>query len=128
MSEIRLATNNAAVEVVLPAVAEGPIVIAFQLVDGRTVLQLSGKMYMRSLSDPAGKIFRAAIVNVLKTGGVDVLHCSCKDSATAAGENSPQLEIDSLVVSWAEWVATWETGRDVRDNPPWDRLCGKVVG
>ena len=87
VEEIDLATNEILVEVALPGAVEGPLVMAFELIDGRTHLCLSAKVCVQSLSDPAHKVLRTAIINVLKTGGIEVLDRECEE-AKAAGRRS----------------------------------------
>jgi hypothetical protein len=123
--EIDLATNEIVVEVALPGAVEGPLVMAFELIDGRTHLFLSAKVCGQSLSDSARKVLRTAIINVLKTGGVEVLDRGSKD-ATPEDDAWQHLEIGSWTMPWPEWVAIWENGGDVRDDAegiaPWDQL------
>jgi hypothetical protein len=123
VGEIHLATNDACVHVVLPGAAEGSLGAAFQLVDGRLLrLELSGEIGSQFDSAAARRVFRLAIINVLKTGGIDLL----AHSSAAAGETSGQQEIAALELPWAEWVAMWETGRDTPDaagsDTPWARI------
>ncbi len=132
VEKIHLATNEAAVEVAMPGAVAGPLVIAFQLVDGRTHLALCGKLCAANLSDAARKVLRMALVNLLKTGGIEVLDL-CGEEPTADGA-AQQWEIGPWVMPWPEWVATWETGRELqgeargeprgeaRGEGPWDRL------
>ena len=121
VGEIHLATNDASVEVEMPGAVAGPLVMAFQLVDGRTHLKLSGKVCSEGFSQSARKIFSLAIINVLKTGGVEVFNCASGE--TAADGTSPPREIGPWAMPWPEWVATWESNRDVPDKTPWNRLC-----
>jgi hypothetical protein len=118
--EIRLATNDASDELSMSGALEGPLVVAFQWFDGRLRLELSGNASSENLSDAARKILRTAIINVLKTGGVEVLDRS--NRATAADDASQPLEIGALAMPWPEWVAMWETDRDVRDGTAWGRV------
>ena len=113
--EIHLATNEAAVEVAMPGAVAGPLLIAFQLVDGRTHLALCGKLCAANLSDAARKVLRMALVNLLKTGGIEVLDL-CGGEATADGA-AQQWEIGAWVMPWPEWVARWETGRELQGEP-----------
>ena len=125
VEEIHLATNEILVEVALPGAVEGPLVMAFELIDGRTHLCLSAKVCVQSLSDPAHKVLRTAIINVLKTGGIEVLDRECEE-AKAADAVPQQQEIGELRMPWLEWVAMWESDGDVRDDAegdaPWDQL------
>ncbi|MGO9113751.1 MAG: hypothetical protein ACLP9L_31355, partial [Thermoguttaceae bacterium] len=126
VEEIHLATNAIIIEVALPGAVEGPLVMEFALIDGRTHLRLSGKVCPQSLLDSTRRIFRTAIINVLKTGGVDVLDRSSEE-AKSEDDASQHLEIGSWAMPWPEWVAMWETNGNVLDHargdPPWDRLC-----
>jgi hypothetical protein len=119
--EIHLATNDTSAEVVMPGAVEGPFVMTFQLVDGRIHLKLSGTVCTKNLSNSARKILSATIINVLKTGGVELFDCF--GEATSADDASPKHDIGLWNISWPEWVATWETNLDVRDTAPWVRLC-----
>jgi hypothetical protein len=121
LEKVHLATNRASVEVEIPGALERPLVLAFQLIEGRTHLALSGELRAASLSDSARRTLRMAILNLLKTGGVEVFDYSSEE-ATAADNAWQHLEIGTWAMPWPEWVATWETGRDLRDLAPWDRL------
>jgi hypothetical protein len=121
VGEIRLATNDASVEVEMTGTVEGRFVMAFQFVDGRTILRLSGKAMAEGISNPGRTILGTSIINVLKTGGVEAFHCSSE--TMPADDASPAQEIGDWDISWPEWVATWEMNRDLRDKPPWSRLC-----
>ena len=120
MGEIHLATSVITVEVMLPGAVEGPLVMAFELVDGRTRLRLCGNICAEDLADPARKILRAAIINLLKTGGIEVLEHS-SEAARSADAGLQPLEIGALVMPWPEWVATWETEGGTWDKA-WDGL------
>ena len=121
VEEIRLTTNAIIVVVALPGAVEGPLVMAFELVDGGTRLELSGKVCAQNLLDSARKILRMAIINLLKTGGIEVFDRRSEE-ATPADDDAQQQEIGSLAMPWGEWVAMWETGRDVPDDTAWDRI------
>jgi len=125
VGEICLATNDASIEVAMPGAMEGPFVMAFQFVAGRTCLALSGKVIPETLSNPARKILVLAIINVLKTGGIELFHCPHED-ATWPGGSLPQ-EVGPWAMPWSEWVAIWETGRGVHDTPPWNQLTVRRV-
>jgi hypothetical protein len=120
VEEIHLATNEASVEVALPGAVEDPLCLAFQLVDGRTHLVLSEKVPAAMVSDSTRIILRAAIINLLKTGGIEVFYVSSDDSRRPAAAE-PQ-EISRVEMPWTDWVATWETGDGPREPAPWDRL------
>jgi hypothetical protein len=120
VEEIHLATNAIIVEVALPGAVEGPLVMAFELVDGRTHLVLSGNVCAESLSDPARKIFRQSIINLLKTGGIEVLDRWSAEAASPDG--GAAQEIGLVAVPWPAWVAMWEASGDVPDDPAWGRL------
>ena len=68
---------------------------------------------------------RTTIINLLKTGGVELLDY-CREDGTTARDGSQQAEIGRLPMPWPEWVATWETDSDAPDDPAWDRLA--VIG
>ncbi len=106
VGEIRLATNEISVEIDMPGILDGPLVMAFELAGGRTHLQLSGKMRPECLSESARKVFCAAIVNVLKTGGVEVF--DCLDGTMPGDGVLPPREVGAWPVPWPQWVATWE--------------------
>ena len=119
--EIHLATNEIVVHVALPGAVEGPLVMAFELIDGRTHLCLSAKACAQGLSVTAHKILRTAIINVLKTGGVEVLDRGSEE-ATSEDDAAQHLEIGSWAMPWPEWVTIWENGGEVREPAPWDGL------
>jgi hypothetical protein len=121
VGEIRLATNEISVEIDMPSMLEGPLVMAFELTGGRTHLQLSGKIRPGCFSESARKVFCGAIVNVLKTGSVEVFDCS--DGTMPGNGVLPPREVGAWPVPWPQWVAAWENERGLLDNPPWDRLC-----
>ncbi len=106
VGEIRLATNEISVEIDMPGILDGPSVMAFELAGGRTHLQLSGKMRPECLSESARKVFCAAIVNVLKTGGVELF--DCLDGTMPGDGVLPPREVGAWPVPWPQWVATWE--------------------
>ncbi|MEI8374272.1 MAG: hypothetical protein WCJ35_15725 [Planctomycetota bacterium] len=132
VDEIHLATNSATIEIMMPPAVEGPLVMAFQVVDGRLQLELSGKVCNERLSAVAHHVFRTAIINVLKTGGVErFCHSQCarlsslihsSDEAMSADDAVPPLEIGSLAMPWPEWVAMWETDRDAPELTGWGRV------
>jgi hypothetical protein len=94
--------------------------MAFELIDGRIHLCLSGKVCAQGLPDAARKVLRTAIINVLKTGGVELLDRPSEDAMP--NEASAHLEIGLWDMPWPEWVATWETGRDLPGPAPWNQL------
>ena len=77
-------------------------------------LKLTAKLCSDDMPPAARKILRSAIINVLKTGGVDALELS--------NGNAPPQDISSLKVPWTGWIATWETGATAPDNVAWDRI------
>ena len=104
VEEIHLATNEILIELALPA-AKDRLVMAFELIDSRTHMQLSGEPQAESLAEAARKVFHRAIINVVKTGGVEVLDCADEDVVS-----------DEAALPWPEWVAMWETGHDLPDQ------------
>ncbi len=121
VEEIHLATNEIVVEVALPGAVEGPLVMTFGMLDGRTHLWLSANVCSQSLSSSAHKVLRMAIINVLKTGGVEIL-CGGSEEAIAGDDSAQPLEVGIWVMPWSEWVAIWEKGGTVPEPAPWDRL------
>ena len=73
VGEIHLATNDASVEVLMPGVVDSPLVMGFQVVNGRLRLDLSGKVGGGHSPVAARRVFRLAVINLLKTGGIEVL-------------------------------------------------------
>ncbi len=120
VGEIHLATNDASVDVVMPGAVEGPLVVAFQLLDGRLRLDLSGTVGGECFPAAGRRVFRLAVINVLKTGGIEVL-CRRSEADSASG-GAEQIDIGPLVVPWLEWVATWETDRDLAEDVAWGRV------
>jgi len=121
VGEIRLATNDALLEVVAPGVVEDSFIMEFQFVNGRTLMTISTKIITESLSQSARKILITAIINVMKTAGVETFKCP-DDGMAGRNDSSPPQEVGFWAMPWSEWIAAWETDFDVRDKPPWDQL------
>jgi hypothetical protein len=119
VEEIHLATSSIEVQLALPGAVDGPLLMRFRLAGGRIHMELSGDFCSRGGSTRARMVLRMAIINILKTAGVEVLDLTCTEKASpvAAG---PQ-EIAVLEMPWSGWVATWETGR-AADNEAWERI------
>ncbi len=121
MEEIHLATNAIIVAVALPGAVEGPLAMAFELADGRLQLDLSGKVCGEGLSAAAWHVLRTAIVNLLKTGCVEVLYRT-GSGAGPVDDAANRQEIGLFYVAWSDWIAAWESDRDVPGDSAWDRL------
>ena len=119
VEDIHLATNEIVVELAMPA-DEDRLVLAFELIDGRTHMQLSGEPRAESLAEAARKILRGAMINVLKTGGVEVLDRPSDD--VVSDDAAPHLEVGARIVPWPDWVAMWETGEDLPDQETWTKM------
>ena len=108
--EIHLATNAILVAVALPGAVEGPLRMTFEFAAGKLELDLSGKVCGAGLPPAAWHVLRTAIVNLLKTGGVEVLHrtgsaTSPADDWTIPAHDGPnRQEIGLLEVTWSDWV------------------------
>ena len=73
VEEIHLSTNVIRAGIALPGAFEGPLVMVFRLIDGRTHLELSGKTCTEASALPVKRTLAATLVSVCKTGGVDVV-------------------------------------------------------
>jgi hypothetical protein len=120
VERVHLATNSLSMELTFPEVVKGPLSLTFEFVDGRIYLAISGKPCEAGLTDSARTILRMTIVNVLKTGGVDMLEHGEKQAAVDDGPQS--LEVGSQPVLWSQWVVSWNAAPNALQDPPWDRL------
>jgi hypothetical protein len=121
VEEIHLATNSIIIEVAISGAVEGPLAMAFELIEGRPHLCLAGAVCGQTLSDSARKVLHTAIINVLKTGGVEVLD-GWSQRTTIPCDGSQPLEIGTWVMPWSEWVAMWDSNGDASEPAPWGRL------
>jgi len=119
--EIRLATGAIIVRVMLPGAVEGPLLLVFELANGSLQLDLSGRICGEGLSAAAWHVLRTAIVNLLKTGGVDVLYRT-SSAAIPAVDAANRQEIGLLYVTWSDWIAAWESDSGMRDDAAWERI------
>jgi hypothetical protein len=97
VGEIRLATNDASIDVDFPPPLDGARVMSFRLVNGAVQLELSGKLCLDRWPLPFRKVYRLSFTNVLKTAGVEVL-----------ADSSSRTVVGSASVPWSEWVEAWE--------------------
>jgi hypothetical protein len=118
VGEIHLATSEAAVEVELPQPVEGPVTMKFRLVESAVEVDLSGRLCTEVWPTASREVFRLTLINVLKTASAETFARSDELSATE-GAYQP-LEVGSLVVTWADWVAAWEGEKDAGKAAAWD--------
>ena len=95
--------------------------MTFALADGRLQLDLSGKICDDGLPAAAWHVLRTAIVNLLKTGCVEVLHRT-NSGLPAADAAADRQDISLLYVAWSDWIAAWETD-GLPEKAAWDRLA-----
>ena len=124
--EVRLATNEASIVVVqasrLPDAADAgetpvpqSLVMSFRIMEAGVELDLSGRLGAEQLMPPAREVFRLALLNVLKTAGVELF--DDRTEATIAAHASKAREAGVIVVPWAEWIAAWENCGKSNDSP-----------
>ncbi len=121
VGELHLSTNDASVEVVMSCARQGQFAMAFQLLGGRLRLDLSGIASGENCSPTARRVLRLAIINVLKTGGIDLLE-HAPDTAASVEDVSQSQDVCSLVVPWPEWVAMWEADSGAEVDAIWSRV------
>jgi hypothetical protein len=121
VERIHLATNSMIIDVRLPGAVDGLMAMVFKFIDGQTHLALAGKICSANLPNDARKTLRNALINVLKTGGVEVLDC-WSDEKPPVGDTTGPVEICNWAMPWPEWVSAWETSGAMRDKAPWDQL------
>jgi hypothetical protein len=128
VAEVRLATNEAAIIIEMPAATEGPLVMSFRLVPEGLQLELSGRVKPETLTKEclARNVFRLAFINVLKTAGVELL-CRC-DEGHAADEVSNPEEVGRIIVPWSAWVAAWQFRDEQEDLKTWSRITSVFDG
>ena len=115
VEEIHVATNSIAVDLALPGAVEGPLLMTLALIGGRLRLELTARLCAADLAESAHGVLRAAIVNVLKTGGVELLDHSGMDGPDDVVQ---QRGIRLPEVTWDEWIAVWEAaGRGPTPDP-----------
>jgi hypothetical protein len=125
VGEIELSTNVASLEVLVPGGADSPLRLAFELVDGRLRLELSGKAGCHDLSPTACRVFHLAIINLLATSGIEVLVLA-NEERTAVDGVSPPMEVGAWILPWNDWIAAWESSGDapgcLPDRAPWKEV------
>ena len=113
VEEIRLATNAIARRSSrCPAPSRVRSSWRSSLADGGRNSTSPERFAARAFRTRPGTVLRPAIVNVLKTGGVEVL-VPRRQRGDSADDAVNRQEIGSFYVPWSEWIATWETDRDV---------------
>ncbi len=120
--DVRLATNEAAIEVEMPQPEEEPRTMTFRLSNGSLQLELCGQLRLDRWPPAARKVYLLSFTNVLKTAGVVVFRR--REEHGASREAADGQEVDQMVVTWADWVAAWEGGGKSLDAVPWRGLSG----
>ena len=105
--EVRLATNEAALGVEIPA-PESSLEMSFRLAVGAVQLVLCGDDSLQHWPPAARKVYLLAFTNVLKTATIAELDYSESKTGVA-----------TLAVPWSEWVAAWEGDEDSTHGAAW---------
>jgi hypothetical protein len=96
--------------------ATAPVLLKFRLLNNAVQLELSGQLCMDDGPIACREVFRLTLINVLKTASaVKLVRCDETSSAEVV-----TVEVGSLVVPWADWVAAWENEKDTGQIAAWN--------